>query len=192
VTTPQTFSRLFPEQKLGKVNMGIVYLEPGRDPTQVQAALRKVLPPDTAVIGADEFRALQISYWVDSTAIGNIFGIGTAVGFLVGLVVVYQVLSSGVRNQLAQYAVLRAIGCADRQIYGAVLIQGWLLTMFGYIPGVIAALALYRGMEQATMVGMPMTIQRLVLVLLLSLGLATVSGLLSLRKLESADPATLF
>jgi putative ABC transport system permease protein len=192
VTTPTTFSRLFPELKHGKVSMGIVYIERGRDPAQVVAWLKKVLPADTAVLTADDFRALQLRYWVDNTAIGNIFGIGTVVGFIVGLVVVYQVLSSGVRSQLAQYAVLRAIGCSDRAIYGSVLVQGWLLTLFGFIPGLVCALGLYAGMENATMVAMPMPLPRLLTVLALSLGLATISGLLSLRKLESADPATLF
>jgi putative ABC transport system permease protein len=187
-----SFLRLFPEQSLEQVSVGLLELAPGSDPNQVARSLAALLPADCQVLTVDELQRQQVRHWVENTAVGNIFGLGTAVGFLVGLVVVYQVLSTGVRNQLPQYAVLRAIGSTNWRIYGSVFLQGWLLTFLGFLPGLVAALGIYAGVENATKVPIRMPAGRLVGVLGLALVLSTLSGALCLRKLQRADPADLF
>ena len=49
-------------------------------------------------------QAREARYWIANTAIGIIFGTGTLVAFLVGIVVLYQVLATDVANHAAAYA----------------------------------------------------------------------------------------
>jgi putative ABC transport system permease protein len=39
-----------------------------------------------------------------------IFGLGVAMGFIVGIVIVYQILYTDVSDHLAEYATLKAMG----------------------------------------------------------------------------------
>jgi putative ABC transport system permease protein len=49
-------------------------------------------------------------YWQTSTSIGFIFTLGVGMGFIVGTVIVYQILYTDVSDHLAEYATLKAMG----------------------------------------------------------------------------------
>ncbi len=54
-----------------------------------------------------------------------------------------MVLANDVANRLPEYATLKAMGYSGRFVAGVVLRQAWLLAIFGYIPAVLLAFALY-------------------------------------------------
>jgi putative ABC transport system permease protein len=66
----------------------------------VQTALQAYLPKDVLVLTRTEFGEREKQYWATSTPTGFIFGFGAAIGFVVGIVIVYQILYSDVSDHL--------------------------------------------------------------------------------------------
>jgi len=186
------FYELFGGHRLEQAQIGVVRVRPGFEPEEVALALARRLPDDTRVATRAEFASEQVRFWVDDTAIGNMFLLGTVVGFVVGVVILYQVLSTDIRNQLPQFATLKAMGYRDRQLFSFVLQQSWVYALLGYVPGAALALGVYLVGREMTLLPLFMTAGRAVGVLVLSALMCTGAALLSLRKLAHADPAELF
>jgi len=192
IVSDETFAQIFEGQSLDAVDMAVVGLRPGSNVEAASARLSEILPKDTMVLTRKRLDDLQSRYWVEDTAIGSIFALGTIVGFLVGTMILYQVLSTDIRSQLPQYATMKAMGFPNERIYLLVLQQSWIFAALGYLPALLLALLVYQAAYDATRIPIAMNILRAVVVLVLSLAMCTVSGLLSLRRVSSADPAELF
>lgn len=188
----QGFARLFPYQGSREVNLGLVRLEPGVDPKQVAEKLAKVLPADTRILTRPEINYRERRFWLVTTSVGVIFGLGTVVAMIVGVAIVYQVLSADITNHRSEYATLKAVGYGPRQLAKFVLQEAVILGVLGYFPALILAELLYRVTSSAASIPIAMTWGRAVLVLGISLAMCTLSGLAALRKITVADPADLF
>jgi putative ABC transport system permease protein len=64
-----------------------------------------------------------------------IFGFGVLIGVLVGLVIVYQVLSADVADHMREYATFKAMGYGPRFFLGIVLEEALVLGVLGFLPG---------------------------------------------------------
>lgn len=192
LTSDLNFLRLFPGRDASHVNVGLVYLEPGANPNTVRDAIARVLPADVDVLLQDEFVAREIGYWSGATPIGYVFSFGVVMGFIVGMVIVYQILFSDVQDSLKEYATLKAMGYTHRYLVGVVMRQAILLGIFGFVPAYGLALLLYRQAGAATNLPMVMTMPRAILVLGLTITMCCVSAGLALRKLRAAEPAEIF
>ena len=73
-----------------------------------------------------------------------------------------------------------------------VLQQAVILSLLGYVPGLVISLGLYAFTHEVTKLPMDMTATRVVFVLVLSVVMCTLSGLGALRKVYQADPADLY
>jgi putative ABC transport system permease protein len=113
-------------------------------------------------------------------------------GFVVGGVVVYQILYSDVSDHLAEYATLKAMGYSDLYLLWVVFQEALLLAVLGYIPGFLLSTAIYHLGSSATNLPLFMTLERAVLVFILTLAMCGVSGAIAVRRLKSADPAEIF
>jgi putative ABC transport system permease protein len=191
VVSDLTFWRLFP-QSVSEVNVGLVKLKPGTAAQPVVAQLQRLLPQDVKVLTLEEFVAFETNYWATTTPIGFIFTLGTVIGFIVGLVIVYQILYSDVSDHLAEYATLKAMGFRDRYFLAVVLQEAIILAALGFMPGLGISLGLYQIAKEATMLPILMTLNRASLVFMLTGVMCTVSGAIALRKLRQADPAEIF
>src|SRR4051794_10149826 len=129
---------------------------------------------------------------MNHTPVGTIFGFGMGMGFVVGVVICYQVLSSDIRAQLAEYATLKAIGYGDSFFRKVVLHEALFLSLLGFAPGFFLSLALYDGLAWGTGLLMNLTPGRAALILSLTVSMCVLSGLVAIRKLLSADPVELF
>ncbi len=188
----QGFARLFPYQSIRQVNLGLVRLEPGADPKKVAEELKQILPPDTRVLTRDEINFRERRFWLVTTSVGVIFGLGTVVAVIVGVAIVYQVLSADITNHRSEYATLKAVGYGPRQLAKFVLQEAIILGVLGYFPAILLAEMLYRVTSSAANIPIAMTWGRAALVLGISLAMCTLSGLAALRKITVADPADLF
>ncbi|MFM7426753.1 MAG: FtsX-like permease family protein, partial [Elainella sp.] len=130
--------------------------------------------------------------WESQGTIGFIFGIGVVVGFIVGTVIVYQILYTDVVNHLPEYATLKAIGYSDRYLLTVLLQEALILAVFGFVPGFAVAVGLYHLTYAATLLPIGMTASRALLVFLLTILMCSVSAGIATRKLRSADPADIF
>jgi len=193
VMSDDTFMRFFAgEESLDRAYLGIVKLAAGADAEEVAARLRGILPKDTRVVTRDELDGLLERHWVENTAVGNIFGMGTVVGFLVGVVVLYQILSADVRTQLPLYATLKAMGYGDRRLYRFVLQQAWVFALLGFALAFAITASCFPLLRGATNLPVFMTAPLAIFVFLTSVAMCTVAGVLSVRRISTMDPAELF
>ncbi len=192
MTSDRNFLRIFERRDAGEMSAGLLYLEPGADPQQVAAALKMRLPDDVLVLTQAEFIAFEKDYWSKNTAIGFVFSLGTAMGFVVGLIIVYQVLATDVADHLGEYATFKAMGYQQWYLLGIVFEEALILAVLGFLPGISISMGLYHLTRQATNLPMYMTAARALRVLFLTIIMCSVSGAIATRRLQAADPADLF
>lgn len=189
---------------LRNVEAGLIKLAPGADIADVQRRLRELragVPTaagdplsgdDVRILTIEEFRNQEREFWRGSTPIGFIFGLGLIMGLIVGLVICYQILSTDVTERLGEYATLKAMGYGNRFLGGVVFLQALCLAFAGFIPGWLISEALYSGLSSATGLPVFLTPWRGLFVLGLTVMMCGVSGLITVRKVQNADPASLF
>ncbi|MBD2041283.1 ABC transporter permease DevC [Microcoleus sp. FACHB-672] len=192
LTSDLNFLRMFPNRKKGIIDVGIVKLKPAADVEDVLKQMKTYLPADVRYFSKQEFMAWEKKYWQTSTTIGFIFSLGTAMGFIVGIVIVYQILYTDVSDHLAEYATLKAMGYKDIYFLIVVFQEALILAILGYIPGCAVAIGLYNLTKNATSLPMIMTLARATTVLILTMVMCSVSGAIAVRKLNAADPADIF
>ena len=192
ITSDVNFLRIFPQHQRGLINIGLIRLKPGADATVVAQNLRNYLSKDIKVLTKQEFIDYERNYWASSTAIGFIFTLGTIMGFIVGTVIVYQILYTEVADHLAEYATLKAIGYTHNYLLFVILQEALILAFLGYIPGFAVTMFLYDRARFATLLPVFMSSERAIMVLILTLIMCFASGTIAVRKLQSADPADIF
>jgi putative ABC transport system permease protein len=158
----------------------------------VLARLKQRLPDDVIVLSKQGFIDFEQNYWRSSTSIGFIFTLGAAMGFVVGCVIVYQVLYTDVSDHLPEYATLMAMGYRLSHLLGVVLREGVYLAVMGYVPAYLAGQGLYWFVRDATRLPVGMNATRALTVLVMILVMCVASSLLAMRRLVDADPAEIF
>jgi putative ABC transport system permease protein len=192
MVSDQTFLRLFPRRDAASVSLGLVQVKPGYDPKQVATALEFYLPEDVRALTMPEYVQFEENYWQTASPIGFVFGLGTAMAFVVGVVIVYQVLSTDVNTHIKEYATFKAMGYGNSYLLSVVFEEAIILAFLGFIPGAILPLGLYAVAANATALPIYMTVSRAVMVLILTVMMCALSGAIATRKLQSADPADMF
>ncbi len=192
MASDQTFLRMFPRAKAGSISVGLLTLAPGEPVAPVVRALRRHLPDDVQVLSHADFVRFEENYWRTASPVGFIFGLGTAMAFVVGVVIVYQVLSTDVNAHLQEYATFKAMGFRQRYLLLVVVEQALILAALGFIPGVLMPLWLYAVAAKATSLPIAMTLGRATTVFVLTLVMCLASGAIATRRLQAADPAELF
>lgn len=192
VTSEVNFLRIFSHRTLSQVDVGILKLRPSADVGATQKALANLMPADVRVLTKEEFIDLERSYWKDTTAIGFIFTVSLFMGFIVGVGVVYQILYTEIMNHLPQYATLKAMGYTHGFLLGIVGSAAVILSLLGYVPGLVVSTGLYHLTSSVTALPMTLGAPKLALVFGLTLGMCLLSGALALRKLRAANPADMF
>jgi putative ABC transport system permease protein len=192
VTSDLNFLRIFPRRDKGLIDIGIVQLQPGANLQKVLTNMRQEFPDDVKILSKQEFINFEKNYWQTSTAIGFVFSLGTVMGFVVGTVIVYQILYTDVSDHLPEYATLKAMGYTHRYLLMVVFQEALILAILGYIPGMVIASGLYGLTKAATRLPMIMTLSKTITILILTIIMCCVSGAIAVRKLKAADPADVF
>ena len=192
ITSRETFRSLLPSTTRGSIELGLIRLRDGADPEAVAERLRSWLPNDVSVFSKNAFIEFEKNYWRSSTAIGFIFSLGAAMGFVVGCVIVYQILYGDVSDHLPEYATLMAMGYPLRDLLAVVVREGLMLALVGYLPAYAAGEGLYALIRGSTQLPVGMSLQRALLVFTMILVMCLGSALVAMRKLADADPAEIF
>jgi putative ABC transport system permease protein len=192
ITSDINLIRLNPRRSQGLIDVGLIKVQPGADIKTVYDRIRKELPDDVQVLTKQEFVDFEQSYWQSSTAIGFIFSLGSAMGFIVGIVIVYQILYTDVSDHLAEYATLKAMGYRSYFLISVVLQEALILSVLGYLPGFFLSIGLYSLIKNATSLPISMSTDRGITVFILTVVMCVVSGAIAMRKVQAADPADIF
>lgn len=197
LTNEQTYRALFPYTASGRpsadeIDFGLIRVAKDADPRIIQATLRQRLPGAIAVRTKAEAIDDERDYWRRLTPVGLVFTVGLIMGFIVGLVICYQILYSEIERNTKEFATLKAIGYSNRYLIGVVVRMGLLLACLGFVPGVIVAALLYRLLAGTTGLLMRLEWDTALLVFGLTVIMCQLSGALAVRKLFASNPAELF
>ena len=191
ITGDSTFLQIFPQRQSDRIDVGLINLKPGVN-LEVRSQLAAMLPHDVEILTPRECAEIEKQYWANGSGIGFIFGLGVIVGFIVGIIIVYQILYSDVSQHLPEYATLKAMGYSDRYLLWVLLQEALLLALLGYFPGLLLSFGLYQIAYAATLLPIVMKLKTAISVLILTIVMCSVSGAIAMKKLRSADPADVF
>ena len=197
ILSDRNFAQFLPARAPGKdplsvVDLGVVQVADGADVEQVRDALASRLPDDVRVYTKREFIDREIAFWNDSTPIGYVFFLGMMIGFLVGVVVCYQIISADISDHIPEFATLKAMGYRNRYFMGFVLQEAFLLSILSFLPGLLVSWVIYTLLAEATGLLMALTVPRAAGIFALTAAMCLCSGVLAMRKVLAADPADLF
>ncbi len=192
VTSPENFLRFFPSRSPGQITLGLIKINPGADLNSVLAQIKQTLPADTIATTKQDYVDYEQAYWQETTPIGIVFTFGTVMAFVVGTVIVFQILSTDVNEHMSEYATFKAMGYRDRYLLFIVLEQSLILATLGFIPGLALALGQYAIIQNAAALPIVMTTSRMILVFSLTVMMCMISGFIAQRRLQAADPADNF
>lgn len=194
ISSPENFIRISPKRQTGSVTVGLIYIQPGYDIQQVKAALKSHLQnnQDVRVLTRQEFIKFEEDYWKKESPIGFIFTLGVSMGFMVGVILVYQVLSTDVNSHLKEYATFKAMGYQNSYLLSVIFEEAIILAALGFIPGFFIPLGLYQLARNATNLPIYMTLTRALMVFIMTIIMCAISGAIATNKLQSADPADMF
>ncbi|NKB18868.1 MAG: ABC transporter, partial [Pseudanabaena sp. CRU_2_10] len=116
VTSDVNFLRMANFRQPGLIDVGVIKLQPGADVSKVLAEIRSRLPNDVKVMTKAEHAKAEVAFWNASTPVGYTFDLGVVIAFIVGAIIVYQILYSDVTDHLPEYATLKAMGFRDRYL----------------------------------------------------------------------------
>jgi putative ABC transport system permease protein len=143
-----------------------------------------------AVWTREAFARRAVYYWMFGTGAGLGVLFLSAVVFLAGAVITSQTLMGAVAGSIREYATLRALGVSIGGLRAVVLEQAGWVGVCGLLAGsLVGALALLLARNQD--VPVELTVLSVLLCSALVMAIALLSGLLAVRSLRRADPATL-
>ncbi|WP_292917879.1 ABC transporter permease DevC [Nitrosomonas sp.] len=192
VTSDLNFMRIFPNRNHNAIDLGVIKLDSGSSIQQVQRELRYQLNEFVDVFTYEELLKHEKDYWADMAPIGFIFGFGTIMGLIVGLVIVYQILFTDIANLRYEFATLKAMGYEHGYFIRVVFASAFFLAVLGFFPGLMLSTGLYYLAESQIFMPMPMTFSKLGTVFVFILSMCVMAGVLAIRKLKAADPADMF
>ncbi len=189
-----TFARLLRGRGGERPGMeaGVIKIAADADPRAVEKMLRQAMPANVAVLSKSQLLAFERAFQARVSSAGPIFAIGTVVGFVVGMLISYQIIFTEISDQLPQYATLKAIGYPSPYLLRVVLEQAALNGMAGWIPAWLLGLGLYHLIGVIALLPMRMTLEITLTSLGLTLAMCLVSAAVAVIRVIRADPAAVF
>ncbi len=185
-------TREYPAAPLSTVDLGLVICEPGVEISAVRRRLASELGDGVSVVTRQQYISKEISFWDDNTPIGVIFQVGVIMGFVVGVLICYQVLYNDITDHMPEFATLMAMGYSNGYFLSLVVREAVYLALLGFLPGVAISWVLFHLITAVTGLTMTLTLPQCGLILAFTVAMCVLSGLLAVRKLLAVDPASLF
>ena len=193
IVSDQTFLSLFPARASAAPDHILLTLRPGARPDAVVARLKTLVSdPSLRIRSYAEAAQDDLRYQQTKRPTGIIFGFGVLIGVLVGLVIVYQVLSTDVADHLREYATFKAMGYGPGFFLGVVFEEALVLGILGFVPGLIVGTTILTVMGKITTLPLAMTPSMALTVFVGTIIFSAISGAIATRRLAAADPADLF
>jgi putative ABC transport system permease protein len=139
---------------------------------------------------AKAFARRSVLYWMLDTGAGAGVVFLAGIVFLVGAVITSQTLMAAVAGSVREYATLNALGVGVVNLRWVVLEQAFWVGAIGLLGATalgVLLLELARSQDVPVVLSIPITL----LCVVLAMALAAVSGLVAMRSLRRADPASL-
>jgi putative ABC transport system permease protein len=174
------------------VEYGVIKVQPGADVAAVQQALAAALSKEVQVITKPQLIAFETTFQADLSSAGPIFWMGTLVGFVVGMLISYQVIYTDLADQLPQYATLKGMGYGTGYLMRIVFEQAALSAIIAFVPAWLLCLLVYYVVGQLALLPLHMTLSLTLFSLALTLAMCLIAASLAIRRVLTADPAEVF
>lgn len=193
IVSDQTFLSLFPARRSAAPDHILLRLRPGANVAATVLRLRTLISdPALRIRSYADAAQEELTYQQTKRPTGIIFGFGVLIGVLVGLVIVYQVLSTDVADHLREYATFKAMGYGRRFFMGIVLEEALILGFLGFLPGFAVGATILTLMGKVTTLPLSVTPSMAITVFVGTVVFSALSGAIATRRLAAADPADLF
>jgi putative ABC transport system permease protein len=105
LTSDRNFLTLFARRPLAAgdladVEFGVIKVTPATVVATVKAALQSALSPSVLPLTRAELIALETTFQTKTSSVGPIFDLGAVIGFVVGMLICYQILYTDLSDQL--------------------------------------------------------------------------------------------
>jgi putative ABC transport system permease protein len=174
-----------------QVTFYLLGLKPGYAPEQVKHEIGdKGSFARYSVWIANDFSVRSQSYWLLESGAGIGSGFASLLALIVGVVITSQTLSGAILASIKEFAALRALGVARSSLRAVVIEQSvWVGAVGLAVTGLLTALIGW--LADRWQIAMEFPWWMLAGVAAVMMVIAVLSGLLSLRPLMSAEPASL-
>jgi len=180
------------DRESDRIAYGLLRTRAGSDIPALKQRILDRLPKDILVLTPEEMRRREVIHTIKAVPLGAIFGVGMVIGFVIGVIICYQILYNEITDHMPQYATLRAMGFSDRFLRKTVVQEALWLSALGFIPGLAFGYLLYAVIEYYTGILMFLTIGRIAVIFFFTIVMCTIGGLIAVKRVTSADPATLY
>jgi putative ABC transport system permease protein len=144
IVTDLESAREFSRMPSGHCDFVAVKCVPGADAKQVAREIAVTLPPHYDVLTTDEMRAITQFYWTSKTGIGSILLFSTALGGIVGLLLVLNTIYVNTLESVPLFAAMKAMGASTAEIVRLLFIQIGTIFFLGTLLSLcLMAVALY-------------------------------------------------
>jgi putative ABC transport system permease protein len=174
------------------VEAGVIKVQPGSDVAAVEQALHAALPGELRVFSKPQLIEFERTFQADLSSAGPIFWMGTLVGFIVGMLISYQIIYTDLADQLPQYATLKGMGYKTGYLVRVVFEQAALSAVAAFAPAWLLCLLVYYVIGTLALLPLHMTLSLTLLSFGLTLGMCLLSAGLAIRRVITADPAEVF
>lgn len=193
IVSDQTLFAIAPRANPATPSLGMLRVRPGHDPDEVaRRVAAAVAGEDVKVMTVKEFIRESRNFLAKESPIAWIFTFGVIMGLVVGIVIVIQILSTDVQDHLPEYATFKAMGFTNRSLLGIVYEQSAILTICGFLPGLLASLGLYELVRRGVSMPIAMPLDRVVMVFVMTAAMCLIAGTIAMRRVSKADPAEVF
>jgi putative ABC transport system permease protein len=189
------FGNLGPEENsrtLETIDIGLLKVRPGVNIDQLTEQIRQGLPKDVSVLTREQFINQELKYWKENTNIGFVFSLLSSLSFVVGIILVYQILYTDVADHWSEYATLKAIGYSNKRLLWIVMQEALILSVIGFLPGFLISSILYNLIANFTGLVLQLTVQRVLNIYIATIAMCIISGTFAMRKVLTTDPAEVF
>lgn len=169
----------------------LIRVQPNQDLGTLKKRLETVLPNTHAYTQAEMAEKTR-SYWHKRTGIGFVLGLGAAVGIIVGVVIVGQILYSSVSDHLREFGTLKAMGASDWVIYSVIIEQALWMAGLGYLPSLILCLGVGTWTSATQGILILITPATALGVFGITVVMCVSAALFAIQKVTRVDPAIVF
>ncbi|MBV9385850.1 MAG: ABC transporter permease [Chroococcidiopsidaceae cyanobacterium CP_BM_ER_R8_30] len=174
-----------------QISFILIRAQPGQNLQVLKQRLEAALP-DTQAFTRKELAEKTETFWQQRTGIGFVLGLGAAVGIIVGVIIVGQILYSSVSDHLKEFGTLKAMGASDLVIYGVIVEQALWMAVLGYVPGIFLCLGLGAWTSATQGILVLITPVTAIAVLGVTVSMCVGSAVFAIQKVTRLDPAIVF
>jgi putative ABC transport system permease protein len=168
----------------------LVGVEPGADPVKVRQALQARMSSER-VATRDEFERTLLDYTVTKTPIGIVLGSSSAVGLLVGFIMVALTMFSAVLDNLREFGTLKALGATTFDLVRLLWMQAIVYGALGAFVGV-ALVSRVASAARSAQLAMQLPPALLVGTFVVAIFMCIAASSIAVLRVRAVEPAMVF